>query len=197
MIKIANYSLIGNTCVLKLKCSCGFSRILEVEEEGQTYYFCGKCRARKTLRQLKEESSTYWQGREWKVQCEADERVQPRIHTEHEVLLKVRATRYSPPYCELHGEIVVLSESGCLALVRDFKKEYFDEISTVYRNVVINFVGPSDGVLPSLGGRIVAVRFTQAELPRARVAIGFEGLNEDKLDALQAHIAEHVDQIAT
>jgi hypothetical protein len=193
LLKIASYSLRGQVVRVKLRCSCGDGKIFEVQEEGKTYYFCNKCRTRKTVDELKKEASTYWRGRDWIVECEADQRTLPRIHVDFPVELTVKATRYSPAYCQLHGNLVVLSLSGTLAVVTDFQEAFFKDITSTYRQVEIATAKPVESFPPQLSGRIVGVRFRPDELPQCRIGIGFEDLSEEASEALRAHIAKHIE----
>ena len=191
MLKIASYSLKGQSVRVKLKCTCGEGKIFEVEEEGQRHYFCGKCRSRKTVEELKKEASTYWRGHVWIVDCESDQRAKPRIHVNYAVELTVKATRYSPSYCVLHGELVVLSESGALVVVEDFQEKYFQDVTTTYRYVELAAARAIPTFPSMLTGRVVGVRFRPDELPKSRVGIAFEGLSDEMAEALESHINEH------
>lgn len=191
MLKIASYSLRGQVVRVKLKCTCGDGKILEIQEDGETVFFCSRCRNRKTLEQLKKEASTYWRSRKWVVECEPDQRVQPRIHVDYGVELTIRATRYSPTYCSLHGRMLVLSESGALVVVEDFKESYFEDITSAYRYVEVALTKPIESFPPHLTGRIVGVRFRPDELPLCRIGIGFEGLSEEDSNLLRQHIEQH------
>jgi len=195
MIRIASYSLRGHIVRVKLKCTCGNSKIFEVKEEGETIYFCNKCRSRKTLEELKKEASTYWRTRDWIVECEPDQRTQPRIHIDYPIELTVKATRLSPPYCVLHGKMVVLSESGMLAIVEDFSESYFQDITTAYRHVEITLQRQIPGFPTRLTGRIVGVRFRRTELPKCRLGIGFSGLSDETIEMLRKHIADHIKHV--
>lgn len=192
MLKIASYSLRGQVVRVKLKCSCGNGTIIEVVEEGQTFYFCNKCRSRKTLEQLKKEASTYWRGRDWVIACEPDQRTMPRIHVDFGVELTIKASRSSPPHCVLHGRCVILSESGALVVVEDFHESYFEEITSTYRHVEIAVTEPDEGFPPQLTGRIVGVTFRPKDLPQCRIGIGFEGMADEITETLRQHIEEHV-----
>jgi len=197
MLKIASYSLRGQVVRVKLKCTCGNGKIFEVQEEGRTFYFCGKCRARKTLEQLKKEASTYWRGRDWVIECEPDQRTQPRIHVDFGTELTVKATRYSPTYCVLHGRFVVLSESGCLVLIEDFNESYFDEVTSTHRYVEIVVTKPDKDFPSRLTGRIVGVTFRPEQLPKCRIGLAFENLSEKVIEALRQYIQEHVRQTSS
>ena len=197
MLKIASYSLRGQVVRVKLKCTCGAGKIFEVQEEGETIYFCEKCRARKTLEDLKREASTYWRGHDWVVECESDQRIQPRIHVNYAAELTVRSTRYSPPYCVMHGHCVVLSESGTLVVVDDFEESYFQDITSTYRHGEITLTQAVQGLPSVLTGRIVGVTFRHNELPQCRIGIGFEGLSEDATAAIKRHIEDHVSRMPT
>jgi hypothetical protein len=194
VLKIASYSLRGKVVRVRLRCSCGEGKVFEIQEEGRTFYFCDRCRTRKTLDELKKDASTYWRGREWVVECEADQRALPRIHVDYPVELNVKATRYSPAYCTLHGNMLVLSQSGTLAVVKDFKEDYFKDITSTHRQVELATAKPVEDFPPQLTGRIVGVRFRPDELPQCRIGIGFEELSDDAVEALRQHIAAHIDQ---
>jgi len=191
MLKIASYSLQGQIVRVKLKCTCGASKVLEVQEEDQTIYFCGKCRARKTLAQLKKEASSYWRLRNWIVACESDQRVNPRVHADFPVELTVKTSAFSPPYCTLHGRVVVLSSTGLLAVVEDFSESYFHDITSACRHVEINVAKPLEGFPHALTGRIVAVRYRPDTLPQGSVAIGFEGLTGEVGEMVRRYVQEH------
>lgn len=192
MLKIASYSLRGQIVRVKLKCTCGHGQIFEVQENGETVYFCEECRERKTLEDLKKEASTYWRGRDWVVECEPDQRTQPRIHVSYPVELTVRATPYSPPYCIMHGRCVVLSESGTLIVVNDFSESYFQDITSTYRHGQLALTEATEGFPPVLTGRVVGVTFRHDELPQCRIGFGFEGLSEEANTAIRRHIEDHV-----
>jgi len=192
LLKIASYSLRGQVVRVKLRCSCGEGKIFEVQEEGKTYYFCGKCRTRKTVDELKKEASTYWRGRDWIVECEADQRTLPRVHVDYAVELTVKATRYSPAYCALHGNLVVLSESGTLAVINNFEEAYFKDITSTYRHVELTTVKPVETFPPQLTGRIVGGKCRPDELPRCRIGVAFDELSEETLETLRQHILIHI-----
>jgi ribosomal protein L24E len=191
MLKIASYSLQGQIVRVKLKCTCSDGKIFEVQEEGTTLYFCSKCRSRKTLEQLKKEASTYWRNRSWAVDCEPDQRAQPRVHIEVPVELTVKASRYSPPYCVLHGQGVVVSETGMLVVVHDFQQSYFQDITSAYRYVEIATAKPVEGFPTSLTGRVCGVSYRPTELPRCRVGMAFEGVTTEVIEALRRYMQEH------
>ena len=193
MLKIASYSLRGQVVRVKLKCTCGNGRVFEVDEEGKRFYFCGKCRSRKTLEELKKEASTYWRGHEWVIECEPDQRTQPRIHAHFGIHLTIKAARHAPTYCTLNGSCVVLSESGMLALVDNFQEHYFQDITSTYRYVEITSGGPP-GLPPLLTGRVVGVRFRPDELPRCRIGVGFEDLGAPVAENLRKYIEERMQE---
>lgn len=192
MLKIASYSLRGQIVRVKLKCTCGTGRVFEVQEEGETVYFCEKCRERKMLDELKREASTYWRGRDWVVECEADHRTQPRIHVAYPIELTVKENSHSPSYCVLHGQYVVLSESGTLIVVEDFRESYFQDITTTYRYVEAVLSDTVEGFPPVVTGNIVGVNFRHDELPRCRIGVGFEDLSDEANAAIRKHIEDHV-----
>jgi len=191
MLKIASYSLRGQVVRVKLKCACGNSRIFEVRENETLVYFCSKCRSRKTLEELKKDASSYWRGRSWIIECESDQRAQPRVRTDFAAELTIKASRYSPTYCVLHGRCMVLSETGMLIVVADFRESYFQDITSAYRFGEVTISKPA-GELPSpLTGRIVGVRFRPDELPQCRIGITFEGLSKEATEMVRRYVQEH------
>lgn len=193
MLKIASYSLRGQIVRVKLKCTCGESRIFEVEEDGLKYFYCERCKDRKSVDQLRSEASTYWRKREWVVDCEADQRKKPRIRVDYGIELVVKATRYSPAYCGMHGRMVTLSESGALILVDDFDKDYFQDITTTHRYAEIRFTSGIDGLPPVLAGRIVGVRFRPDELPDCRIGISFDELTDVQSELLKQYVVQRLE----
>ena len=191
MLKIASYSLQGQVVRVKLKCTCGNGKIFEVQEESHTLYFCGKCRSRKTLAQLKKEASSYWRLRNWIVACEPDQRANPRIHADMPVEMTVKTSAFSPPYCTLHGRLVVLSATGALTVVEDFREAYFHDITSTCRYVEVSLTKPLEGFPRMITARVVAVRYRPNTLPQGSIAIGFEGLSSETSEMIRQHIQSH------
>ena len=188
MLKIASYSLRGQVVRVKLKCTCGNNRVLEVHENQTIVYFCGKCRARRTLDELKKDASSYWRLRGWVVESEPDQRAQPRVRADFPVELTVKASRYSPAYCVLHGRCAMISASGMLAVVEDFQEAYFQDITSAYRFVDVTAAQKVESLPVSVTGRIVGVRYRAGELPQCRIGIAFEGLTQDANDMIGRYI---------
>ena len=188
MLKIASYSLRVQKVRVKLKCTCGEGRVFEVEEQGELHFYCTKCRARKTLQELKIEASTYWRSRDWVVECETDQRSTPRIHVDYDCRVSIKATRYSPSYCVLHGRMVVLSESGALVVVNDFKEDFFQDITTTYRHAEIELTESIEDLPAVLIGRVVGVRFRPDELPKCRIGVAFDSLGDPSIRRLHTLI---------
>jgi len=191
MLKISSYSLRGQSVRVKLKCTCGNNKIFEVKENDKCVYFCSKCRSRKTLEELRKEASSYWRSRTWMIECEPDQRAHPRVQADFGVDLTIRASRYSPPYCTLHGRCVVLSETGMLAVVEDFRESYFPDITSAYRFAEIAAVKPAEGLPTSLTGRIYGVRYRPDELPQCRIGVAFEDLSKEAIEALRHYVEQH------
>jgi len=192
MLKIASYSLRGQLVRVKLNCTCGHSRIFEVQEEKKQIYFCGKCRSRKTLEELKKEASSYWRSRNWMIDCEPDQRVQPRIHVDFATRLTVKASHLSPPYCTLRGRCLVLSEAGMLIVVEDFREAYFQDITSAYRLAEVEMTEPVPDLPTPLTGRVVGVSYRPEELPQCRIGISLEGLGKETSDMLRRYVQAHL-----
>ena len=190
MLKIASYSLRGQVVRVKLKCSCGNSRIFEVREDDTLIYFCSKCRSRKILDELKKDASSYWKSRSWILECEPDQRAQPRARTDFPVEVTIRASRYSPAYCVLHGRCGMLSETGMMIMVEDFSESYFQDITSAYRSAEATILKMVEGLPVSLAGRIVGVRYRPEELPKCRIGIAFEGLTKEAGEAVRRYVQE-------
>jgi len=191
MLKIASYSLRGQVVRVKLKCTCGNGRIFEVHEDGVVVYFCSKCRGRKTLDELKKDASSYWKARSWIIECEPDQRAQPRTRVDFAADVTIKASRYSPPYCLLHGQCVMLSGTGMLIVVRDFTEAYFQDITSAYRFGDVTLPQAVEHLPTSLMGRIVGVRYRPEELPQCRVGLAFEGLGQEAMEGVRRYLAAH------
>jgi len=188
MLKISSYSLRGQLVRVKLKCTCGNSRIFEVQEYGKHVYFCSKCRSRKTLEELKKEASSYWRSRNWTIECEPDQRAQPRVQADIPVTVTVKATQYSPEYCTLSGRCVILSESGMLVLVSDFRESYFSDITSACRYAEVTGDEPLRNLPSPLVGRIVGVKYRPDQLPQCRVGVAFESLGKEATEAVRRFV---------
>jgi hypothetical protein len=145
----------------------------------------------KIIEELKKDASSYWRGRSWIIECESDQRAQPRVRTDFAAELTIKASCYSPTYCVLHGRCMVLSETGMLIVVADFRESYFQDITSAYRFGEVTISKPA-GELPSpLTGRIVGVRFRPDELPQCRIGITFEGLSKEATEMVRRYVQEH------
>ncbi|MCX8038486.1 MAG: PilZ domain-containing protein [Candidatus Sumerlaeia bacterium] len=192
MLKIASYSLQGQTVRVKLKCSCGAAKVIGVSEENKTIYYCVRCRSRKTLDQLKREASSYWRKRNWVIACEPDQRANSRIHVQFPARLTVRASPSDSPRFVFHGQCRVISASGALIVVDDFQESCFQEITTTHRHAEILMEHRLEFLPPTLVARIVAVRYRPETLPKCDIAVAFVGLSSDLQNRLREYIEKQL-----
>jgi len=189
-LEIANYSSDGPTLRVRLKCSCGGRRILKTKINNEIHYQCAECKVTASLRRLKDEATTYWKGRIWEIECEEKEKPAAAISVKYGAMLEARPNRYVAPFCTLNGHCVEIGPEGLLFTARDFKKSYFQEISTNNRFATVHFTPIVRGLPPDLRGTIVEIKFRDDELPVARLRVTFQGLSEEEQRLVTSHVED-------
>jgi hypothetical protein len=191
MLKVADYRMDGLKLRVRLKCSCGGRRVLKIIQNNEVEYQCANCKAQTSLHKLKSEASTYWKGRPWDVECEEPKKptIEP-ISANYPARLVASAGRDVEPYCTLTGRCTELSNRGALFVAQDFKKSYFEGMSSRYRSALIQWIAPIHGLPRSVWGTITEVKFREDELPVAHVRVAFENLAEGDEKQLLAHIED-------
>jgi hypothetical protein len=84
--------------------------------------------------------------------------------------------------------MVVLSESGALIVVNDFKEDYFQDITTTYRHAEVEPTESIEDLPAVLIGRVVGVRFRPDELPACRIGVAFDSGGDPSMGRLHALI---------
>jgi len=187
MLQIADYRADGMKLRVRLKCSCGGRRILKVMEAGEVMYQCANCKDQASLRKLKSEATTYWQGRAWEIECEEPKKQVEAVHAHYPAKLFAAADRYAEPYCTLTGHVIEISGTGALFVAQDFKKAYFQSMSTDHRFAVIQWAKLVSGLPKTIRGTIVEIKFREGELPVCHVRVAFQNLSGDEEKLIVTH----------
>jgi len=189
MIQIANYSPDGPKFRVRLKCTCGAQRVLKVTKGDEATYQCANCGAQATLHSLKDEATMYWRGRTWEVVCEEENKVEI-APVQYPAVLEARERRFSPLCRKLTGYCTELSAVDLLFVAKDFKKEYFQELSAKKRFASVSLTKPVAGLPSILRGSIVEIKFRDEELPRCRIRVAFQNLDAKKQKEVNTHLEE-------
>jgi len=190
MLEVVNYRVEGMKLRVRLKCSCGQRRVLRVMKSNEEYYQCAHCKAEASLRKLQSEASSYWQGRQWEIECQEKERPSRGVFVDYPAHLTARAHHYGEAYCTLTGHCVEMSESGLLFFAKDFHPSYFEGLRCDNRYVVIDLDSPVHGLPPMLRGTIVEIKFLEEKLPLCHIRITFERLSDVEREMVRAHLLE-------
>jgi len=189
-LEISNYITDGVKLRVRLKCSCGCRRILKLEKNNEVYYRCAECKIEASLRQLKSEATTYWRGRIWEVECEERKQQLEAVGVNYPAVLDAKPSRYLPTYCTLMGHCVELTVAELVFTAYDFKKSYFQELSTGNRFASVQFTPGVKGLPGILRGSIVEIKFRDEELPVCRFRVKLQDLSDEEQKLVTSHIED-------
>jgi len=188
MLQIADYRVDGMKLRVRLKCSCGGRRILKIKESNETQYQCASCKAQASMRKLKNEATTYWRRRMWEIEYEHPKKSSlERVITNYPARLVAQANRSAEPHCTLSGHCIEMSSTGLLFIAQDFRKSYFEGMSTKHRFALVQFTQLVHGLPPELRGTIVEIKFRDNELPICHIRVAFQ-LSGDEEKQVLAHL---------
>ncbi|MCX8036649.1 MAG: hypothetical protein N3D11_06285 [Candidatus Sumerlaeia bacterium] len=164
---------------------------MKLKIQDETYYECAKCKARAPIRRLRDSATTYWQGRSWKVEHDgthAGPKDIESVSVRYPARLDAKEHRYAKPYCSLTGECTELGPTGLVFSAVDFKRHYFEGMSTDYRVATIQFTEGAYRLPPILRGSIIQITFSEATLPKADIRVAFQGLTDEEQNRIIVHI---------
>jgi len=190
MLKILDYRVDGFKLRVRLKCGCGGRRILKLVQGNEVHYQCANCKATESMANLKKEATTYWQGRNWDIECEEPKKASEHVYVDYAATLSAQPHRYAEPFCTLTGHCIEINESNLVFVAKDFAVHYFEGMSSENRHAVLRFTKMVRGLPTELHGSIVEIKFNEKELPVCRIRVAFESLSDADRKSLEAHLGD-------